>query len=174
MKVDKLISGQIAMYAIGGAVLYFGIVKPLMSKLGVTDSETDKKDEKTGDKAMNPTDQVGRWFNPATYTTWKNAGFKPSAIILGPSINQSVDAMIKALSSGGLIYKFDAAAIIAVINLLPSKYAICQLAMEYQKKTGRDLISDINNRLTANLYGTEGAMARLYDVVNAKSTTGYK
>ncbi len=172
MKVSEDLTKSLATYAIIGAVAYFGVLKPILAKLGVTDSETDKGDEKKGDNAMNPADNVGRWFNIKTYDAWKSAGFKPGAVILGPSIMNVVQEMYNALSSGGVIYKYDSNKIIGIISGLPSKYAISQLAMEYQKKYGRDLISSINDKLTANIYGTEGAMTRLYNVVNAMSTTG--
>lgn len=172
MKVSEDLTKSLALYVIGGAVAYFGILKPILAKIGVTDSETDRSDEKKGDQAMNPNDNVGKWFNPKTYDAWKAAGFKPGAIILGSSVRNKVDEMVDALSSGGIIYKFDSGKIIAVIASLPSKYAIAQLAKEYQLARGRDLISEINNKLTANVYGTEGAMTRLYNVVNAMSTTG--
>ena len=125
-KEDK----QLFIYAGGIAILYFGILRPILTKLGIQQTAAEQQEQtqvtqtSTGQNAKNP-------FSPVF---WINA---PSGAAL-LTVAVATDLADRIYNGMGYFYD-DEAAIISVFRLLKTKSQVSWLADVFQKKYKTDL-----------------------------------
>lgn len=121
-------------------VAYFGIIKPLTEKLGLTKSPEDREREKDIDAAIkkdgwNPNFYKSYLTNPA------NAGKK---VCLKTSA--SLDALAKQISDAWGTFNDDENAIYAALRQLRSHVQLSQLCERYALRYKTDLLTRLKNQ----------------------------
>jgi hypothetical protein len=127
-KDNTLILGLAAM-----ALAYFAILKPITDKLGLTESEKDRRDAEAGIEAQ------------------KNEGWNPSFYKLKPPYAHRLYTPAAAKAQAGIIYNAwgkvndDEQAIYAVFRRLISRAQLSQVVDAYATYYHQDLLTRIKN-----------------------------
>lgn len=144
---------KIATYLIGGGLLYFGIIRPILKRTGVIQSEESKKAEQTIQE--NRGAGINNPWNPNYYKTAKDNSWLPwkTATTLATQIYDA-----KAPSTSNWFTDNENSAI-AAFNGIATKKQLSMLSNAFQKLYKRDLynflesfmntdqLSAVNNKL---------------------------
>lgn len=120
-------------------LLYFGVIRPLTNKLGLTQSAEDREREREIDQAIG----ADGW-NPTFYNTYMrlpaNAG---KVFCLKRSAD--LDALAKRIYNAWGTFNDDESAIYAVFRELRSQLQLSQLCERYAKNYNTDLLTRLKN-----------------------------
>lgn len=138
---------------IGGAVLavlYFGIIRPITNKLGLTQSEKDRAEAAMIAEANN-----NEGWNPAFYKTRF-----PYTIML--MTNATAEARAKQIYDAFGFFNDDEDKIYAVFRLLKSKAQLSQLCDAYSRLYKQDLLRRLQ---TPWHYAKDGLTAAEFAII---------
>jgi hypothetical protein len=143
---------KIITYAIGGAILYFGVLRPILKRTGIIQSQEDQKTEKTIQD--NRAADTGNPWNPNYYKTSKDQKSWLPWKTATALATQIYDA--KAPSSKNWFTDNENSAI-AAFNGISTKKQLSLLSNAFQKLYTRDLYnfleSFMNNDQLAAVNG---------------------
>jgi hypothetical protein len=147
---------RIITYAIGGAILYFGVLRPILKKTGIVSDEKEMKlEEKIQENRA--ADQGNPW-NPFYYTKSKDPSWLnwKAASALSAQIYDA-----KAPSSKNW-FTDDENAAIAAFNGLTTKKQLSILAFNFQKLYTKDLYNYLESFLSnSDLAAVNGKVKNL-------------
>lgn len=119
------------------SVAYFGIVKPILNAVGLTQSKVDKEAERLFTKALNS----GFW-SPTYYEG------KTNKISFSNKATEG-DYLAREIASGWGYFNDDESSIINVFSKLKNNVDLSYVAYHYQKNENSDLLNDINEKLSS-------------------------
>jgi hypothetical protein len=136
---------------IGGA--YFGLVRPILTKIGALES----KEDKAFDKVNDLTDKQPFWSR--SYYLTINNGAKPL------TETQSTDyskQLWNAMKGGITGWGTDESKIFGVFRNIGSKAGISQISEKYYNTRQSDLLEDLKSELDGEERATIGQIISLY------------
>ena len=121
---------QLILYAGGIAVLYFGILRPILTKLGIQQTAAEQAEQ----QQVTATDVATNAANPFSPLFWKAS---PSGTYL-LTVAVATDLADRIYNAMGYFYD-DEAAVVSVFRQLKTKSQVSWLADIFQKKYKTDL-----------------------------------
>ena len=121
---------QLILYAGGLAILYFGVLRPLLRKLGIQQSAQEQQQE----TQVTTTSTSTNVNNPFSPTFWQK-GPAGTKLLTVAYTTQLADRIYNALG----YFSDDEAAVISVFRLMKTKSQVSWLSDIFQKKYQTDL-----------------------------------
>jgi hypothetical protein len=161
---------RLLIYAGGAAILYFGFAKPILNKLGITNSAKDRENE----RKVNQSDTEPDITNPLSPEYWKlfvKKNPNKGTFLTMAGRDMYATRLHKAMADGYTQWTDDEAAVYGVFRTLKNWLQISQVADTFQQKYKRDLwqfLKDGDNAFSPWAGLNKGELAIVHDIVYSK------